>query len=77
MNADTTWMQFLSMGGYGLYVWSAYGVCAAVMLVEPWMARRRHRRALVDARLLHMPEVDAAAPDIDLNLLTASRPEQP
>ena len=34
--------EFFSMGGYGLYVWGSYGVMAAVMLVEPLLAARRH-----------------------------------
>ena len=41
--------EFLAMGGYGLYVWGAYAVTALIMLLEPWAAERRRRRALVDA----------------------------
>ena len=41
--------DFLHMGGYGLYVWGSYGVTLAVMLVEPWMAAQRRRRALLNA----------------------------
>jgi heme exporter protein D len=41
--------DFLHMGGYGLYVWGSYGVCLAAMLVEPWLARQRQRRALAAA----------------------------
>ena len=37
--------EFLAMGGYGLYVWGAYGVTALCMIVEPWLASRRHRQA--------------------------------
>jgi heme exporter protein D len=37
---------FFEMGGYGLYVWGAYGLAALVALLEPWMARRRRLRAL-------------------------------
>jgi len=36
---------FFRMGGYGLYVWGAYGVTAFVMALEPWLAARRRRRA--------------------------------
>jgi len=36
---------FFHMGGYGLYVWGAYGVTALVMALEPWLASRRRRRA--------------------------------
>ena len=38
--------DFLSMRGYGLYVWGSYGVTAVLMLGEPWLARRRRRNAL-------------------------------
>jgi heme exporter protein D len=37
--------EFLSMKGYGLYVWGSYGVTAALMLAEPWLVRRHLRRA--------------------------------
>ena len=38
--------EFAAMRGYGLYVWGAYGVTAAIMLLEPWLVRRHRRRAL-------------------------------
>ncbi len=41
--------EFFSMGGYGLYVWGAYAVCLAAMLIEPWLARRHRLEALVAA----------------------------
>jgi len=37
--------EFFHMGGYGLYVWGSYAVTAVLMLVEPWLAARRRRRA--------------------------------
>ena len=37
--------EFLAMGGRGGFVWGAYGTLAAVMLVEPLLARWRHRSA--------------------------------
>ncbi len=43
--------DFFAMGGYGLYVWGAYGVTAACMLIDPILAARRHGRALNDAAL--------------------------
>jgi heme exporter protein D len=27
--------EFFAMGGYALYVWSSFGVCAAILLLEP------------------------------------------
>ena len=41
--------EFFAMGGYGLYVWGAYAVCLAAMLIEPWLTRRQRRQALIDA----------------------------
>jgi heme exporter protein D len=37
--------HFLSMGGYGLYVWGSYGVTVVVALVEIALLRRRMRAA--------------------------------
>ena len=41
--------EFFHMGGYGLYVWGSYAAAAALMLLEPLLARQRHRQALRDA----------------------------
>ena len=41
--------EFIRMGGYGLYVWGAYGVTLVVMLAEPLLAMQRRRRALAEA----------------------------
>ena len=41
--------EFFAMGGYGFYVWGSYGVALVLMLAEPWLAHRRHRKALQDA----------------------------
>jgi len=37
--------EFFAMGGYGLFVWGAYGVTALCMLAEPVLAALRLRRA--------------------------------
>ncbi len=50
MNWDSA-SAFFAMGGYGLYVWSAFGVAAACLLSEPMLVAMRHRRALRDARV--------------------------
>ena len=42
--------QFLHMGGYGLYVWGAYGVTLLVLLAEVLAVRRRQRLAFANAR---------------------------
>ncbi|QCB45702.1 heme exporter protein CcmD [Hydrogenophaga sp. PAMC20947] len=41
--------EFFAMGGYGLYVWGSYGIAALVMLVEPLLVAKRHRRAQLGA----------------------------
>ncbi len=41
--------DFIHMGGYGLYVWGSCAVTAVVMVIEPLLAARRHRRALAEA----------------------------
>ncbi len=35
--------DFLSMGGYGLYVWGSYVVTAVLMILEVLLVRRRRR----------------------------------
>ncbi|MFC5520176.1 heme exporter protein CcmD [Polaromonas jejuensis] len=40
--------EFLALGGYGLYVWGAYAMVLVLMVCEPLLALRRHRRALGD-----------------------------
>jgi heme exporter protein D len=42
--------DFLHMGGYGFYVWSSYGMCAALIGMELWSARARRRRAVAEAQ---------------------------
>lgn len=41
-----TWREFIAMGGYGLYVWSAYGLSAALLIANVLAAIRRERRVL-------------------------------
>ena len=38
--------QFLSMGGYALYVWGSYGATIVVALLEIALLRKRMRSAL-------------------------------
>jgi heme exporter protein D len=35
--------EFFAMGGYALYVWSSFGACAVVLLLEPIVIRMRHK----------------------------------
>jgi heme exporter protein CcmD len=43
--------DFLDMGEYAVYVWSAYGITLIVLLLSAWTARRRRLGALERARL--------------------------
>jgi len=38
--------EFLAMGGYAAYVWSAYAIAAAVLILNVILARRAERTAL-------------------------------
>ena len=39
--------EFMAMGGRGGFVWGAYGTFVLLMLVEPLLARWRHRAARI------------------------------
>ena len=34
-------MESLAMGNYGAYVWTCFGLTAAVLLINEWRARAR------------------------------------
>jgi len=44
--------EFLAMGGDGAYVWSAYGITLAVLVLNAWLARGKRRSALQRAQQL-------------------------
>ncbi len=37
-------MEGLSMGEYGVYVWSCFGLTALVIILSDWRSRVRHKR---------------------------------
>lgn len=41
--------EFLNMGGYGFYVWSAFGMTAFVLLINVLQPILQHRHALREA----------------------------
>ncbi len=43
---------FLAMGGYAFYVWTAYGLALAVLLVNLLAALRRNRQVMVSVQRL-------------------------
>ena len=60
-------IEWLAMGGHGVYVWSAYAVSAAALVgmgVWPWLALRRARRRIADA-LVPPQHSSTAAKDIE------------
>jgi heme exporter protein D len=42
--------EFFAMGGHALYVWGSFGACAALMIVEPILARVRRSNALTELK---------------------------
>ena len=42
--------EFLAMGGYAAYVWSAFGLTFAVLLANAIIAFRSHRRTVRSLR---------------------------
>lgn len=39
----TSWSEFFSMGGYGLYVWGSYAVTFICIAGEIFLIAKRHR----------------------------------
>ena len=35
--------DFFAMGGYALYVWGSFGVCALAFVAEPFLISKRHK----------------------------------
>ena len=42
--------EFLQMGGYAAYVWSAYGITLIVLGANIWAAFRNHAKMLARAQ---------------------------
>lgn len=42
--------EFFAMGGYALYVWGSFGVCALAFALEPWLVRQRRNTILQSLR---------------------------
>ncbi|MDR2000998.1 MAG: heme exporter protein CcmD [Zoogloeaceae bacterium] len=38
--------EFFAMGGYALYVWGSFAVCAVIMVMEPILAKKRQKEIL-------------------------------
>lgn len=35
--------DFFAMGGYALYVWGSFGVCAVAFVAETWLIKKRYK----------------------------------
>jgi heme exporter protein D len=55
--------EFFAMGGYALYVWSSFGVCAIVLLLEPLTIKARNKaiiRRLKQERLAEQFDLESS-----------------
>lgn len=59
--------EFLSMGGYAPYVWTAYGITLVAIVINVWSARRRHAQALLRATRMSVSETSARQPTVRKN----------
>ncbi len=41
-----SWHEFITMGGYAVYVWSSYGIVLVVMLANAILPGRKQRSLL-------------------------------
>lgn len=48
--------EFIHMGGYGLYVWSSFGMTALLMTIEPLLLKRQ--QASMEARFKRLARRD-------------------
>ncbi len=51
-----SWSEFISMGGYGAYVWSAYGLSALVLSWNLIAFRLRRREVMRKLTRLYQTE---------------------
>lgn len=42
--------EFFAMGGYALYVWGSFGVCAVALALEPFLVSQRRNTILRSLR---------------------------
>lgn len=48
--------EFFAMGGYALYVWSSFGVCALVLIWEPLSIQIRKKAIIHRLKLERIAE---------------------
>ena len=59
--------EFLAMGGYGSYVWSAWGITLLVIVLNGWLARRRHMQSLERLMTMNEPQQTGRIPQVRRN----------
>jgi len=59
--------EFLAMGGYASFVWTAYGITLVVMVLNAWAARRRHAQALTRVKQMDRSELIERTPTVRRN----------
>jgi heme exporter protein D len=42
--------EFFAMGGYALYVWTSFGLTAAIVVLEVWQVRQHRKNVLRSLR---------------------------
>ncbi len=57
-------ISVLQMGTHGAYVWSAYGITLAVLVLNAWLARSKRVMALRRAREGGQPELAGKRPTV-------------
>ena len=57
-------MEFMLMGGYAGYVWSAYGITMLVLVANVWMAYRFHAKWLKRSQEEGMTKVSTRQPRV-------------
>ncbi len=59
--------EFLDMGGYASYVWTSYGITLVVIVLNGWLARRRHAQALISVRQMDRLDLTERTPTVRSN----------
>lgn len=56
--------EFFAMGGYGLYVWGSFGVCAVALVIEPWLVKQRYQSIVT---ILRRQSIAEAAEKLEMD----------
>ena len=60
--------DFLHMGGYAAYVWTAYGITLVVIVLNAWLAVGGHARSLARVRQMNTAQPIERTPKVRNNL---------